>query len=71
MSILTVLSNLVSPNNLPGSMQLMETDPEATFSEDLLDSAERYGLYLSALLEQSNATEGAGEVTIKTDNIGE
>lgn len=70
MSILTVLSNLVSPNNLPGSMQLMETDPEATFSEDLLDSAERYGLYLSALLEQSNITQDSN-ITIMAANICE
>ena len=51
-------------------MQLMETDPEATFSEDLLDSAERYGLYLSALLEQSNITQDSN-ITIMAANICE
>ncbi len=55
-------------NNLPGSKQLTESDPESTFSEDLLNSAERYGLYLSAFLEQSNDTEN---LILMADNICE
>ena len=60
----------MNPDNLPGSMQLMETNPETTFSEDLLNTAERYGVYLSALLEQSNTTQ-TNMINIMADNICE
>ena len=61
-----VLSNVVSLNNLPGSMQLMESNPGANFSEDVLNSAERYGIYLSSLLELNST---AGGMTIMANNI--
>ncbi len=65
-----MLSNLVDPNNLPGSMQLTESDPESTFSEDLLNSAEMYGLLLSQLLELSDITQNVGR-TVMAENICE
>ncbi len=61
----------MDPSNLPSSMQLMESDPESTFSEDLLNTAEMYGLLLSTLLEQSNDTQEDRSITIIADNICE
>lgn len=52
-------------------MQLMETNPESTFSEDLLNSAESYGLYLSTLLEQSSGTLSTLSMTAMAENICE
>lgn len=60
------MSNVVSLNNLPGYMQLIESNPGANFSEDVLNSAERYGIYLSSLLELNST---AGEMTIMANNI--
>ncbi len=66
--ILNILSNLVDPSNVNGSAQLAET----SYGENILRSAEGYGLYWSAVLElgeSSNATEATR--TIMADNICE
>ena len=62
-----MLSNLVSTDNLPGAQQLMEKRPDSPFSQNLLHTAERYGLYLASLLEQNDG----GNLTIVADNISE
>ena len=62
-----MLSNLVSTDNLPGAQQLMEERPDSAFSQNLLHTAERYGLYLASLLEQNEE----GNLTIAADNISE
>ncbi len=60
----------MDPNNLPGSMQL---SPESTFSEDLLSTAESYGLFLSTLLDQAqgDATRESRNITVMADSICE
>ena len=63
------MSNVVDTNNIPGAMQLIQNDPEATFAEDLLNAAERYGLYLATLLDQSDM--GQDSMNIVADNICE
>lgn len=45
----------------------MEANPSSSFSEDILNSAEMYGLYLSTLLEQQNSAS----LEETTDNISE
>lgn len=63
-----VLSNLASAENANGLMTLREVEPQNTFSQDLLNSAERIGLYLSSLLEELNIT---GDLNVATQNLGE
>ena len=66
-----VLSNIVSPINVAGSMQLQETNPDTTFSDDVLNSAERYALYLSTLIDLNSTSENSTEMTYFTDNLRE
>ena len=68
MAILEVLSNIINTNNLPGIMRITENDPQSTFSQNILNSAERYGVYLSSLLEQGIDN---GEMVVSTENLSE
>ncbi len=49
-------------------MMLNEIDPQNTFGQDVLNSAERVGLYLATLQENFNVT---GEMVVTTNNLGE
>lgn len=55
--IFDLLSNVVDHNNEMGIQELMDSTPDTTFSQDLLNSAEGYGLYLSAVLEQDQEND--------------
>ena len=69
--ILDLLSDVVSPDNVESAAQLAATaDPDATFAQDILNSAEGYGLYLSAVLEQEeDVVDGMAQMTLTADNI--
>ena len=70
--VLTLLSNVIDINNLPGSRRLDQQDPQNSFSRDVLASSERYGLYLSALLENAmEAGDTATDMVLVRDNICE
>ena len=57
-------------DNLPGYRYLEQVDQENTFSRDLLASAERYGLYLSTLLDNALMTgEAVSQMVVVTDNV--
>lgn len=66
MPVFEVLSNVVDTRNLPGSAQITDVN----FGEDLLNAAEGYGVYLSALLEQNDSAIGTVEETLIAENIG-
>jgi hypothetical protein len=49
-------------------MALQEGDSQNTFGSDVVNSAERVGLYLSNLLERMNVTS---ELVVETENLCE
>lgn len=49
-------------------MALQVVEPQNTFGQDIVNSAERVGLYLSSLLEEMNMTS---ELIVETVNLCE
>ena len=68
-SILDVISNVISTSNLPGAAQLAQVDPQETFAQDILESAEQYGLFLATYLDYVVDIGGTNTMILAADNI--
>ena len=64
--IITVMSNLLEVSNEPGVRSLQQREESSTFSQEVLNTAETFGLYLAMFLEGS----GMDGLVITTNNIG-
>ena len=67
--ILDILSNLISTDNLPGAAQLSQEDPEETFAQDILETAELYGLFLATYLDLLADIGGINSTILAAENI--
>jgi len=73
-TILDVMSNSVSVQNLPGAAQLSLIDPEETFAQSILESAENYSLFLASyvdLVMDAGRTSTLSSMLLAADNLCE